>query len=303
MEIGFIGLGNMGREMAANLVHADHRVTVFNRSLDKATALVEQGAFAAHTVADACTGQVVFTMLADDAAVEAVTWGEHGILATLAPNAVHVSCSTISVDLAHRLDAAHAEAGQHFVSAPVFGRPEAAAAAALFVVTAGDTETVQKLLPLFDVIGKRTFVIGERPESANLVKLSGNFLLAAAIEALSEAIALVGTAGIDRQQYVDIMTSTLFSAPAYQTYGRLIAHREFEPAGFAARLGLKDVKLALAAGEHLGVPLPTASLLRDRLLTLVATGGGELDWSAVSTLAERDAGSTQAGNSGAVSGR
>ena len=239
----------------------------------------------------------------NSAAVEAVTWGEHGILATLAPNAVHVSCSTISVDLAHRLDAAHAEAGQHFVSAPVFGRPEAAAAAALFVVTAGDTETVQKLLPLFDVIGKRTFVIGERPESANLVKLSGNFLLAAAIEALSEAIALVGTAGIDRQQYVDIMTSTLFSAPAYQTYGRLIAHREFEPAGFAARLGLKDVKLALAAGEHLGVPLPTASLLRDRLLTLVATGGGELDWSAVSTLAERDAGSTQAGNSGAVSGR
>jgi 3-hydroxyisobutyrate dehydrogenase-like beta-hydroxyacid dehydrogenase len=172
----------------------------------------------------------------------------------------------------------------------VFGRPEAAAAAELFVVAAGDPETLQPLSPLFDAIGQRTFVVSDQPQTANLVKLSGNFLLAAAIEGLGEAMALVAKAGVDRKQYVDLLTSTLFGAPAYQTYGGLIANQQFEPAGFAASLGLKDVRLVLAAGEALQVPLPLASLLRDRFLTLVATGDGDLDWSAISTLADRDAG-------------
>jgi len=172
----------------------------------------------------------------------------------------------------------------------VFGRPEAASAAKLFVVAAGAPQVLQPLSPLFDAIGQRTFVVGEQPPTANLVKLSGNFLLASVIETLSEAVALVAKAGVDKQQYVDILTSTLFAAPAYQTYGGLIARQEFEPAGFAASLGLKDVRLVLAAGEQLQVPLPVASLLRDRFLTLVATGGGHLDWSALATLAARDAG-------------
>lgn len=290
MDIGFIGLGKMGRGMAANLLQAGHRVTVYNRSAEKAEALVQQGAAAARTVADACNAEVVFTMLADDRAVEGVAFGQGGMVASLAPDATHVSSSTISVALSERLAAAHAEAGQRYAAAPVFGRPDAAAGAKLFVVAAGAPQVLQPLFPLFDAIGQRTFVVSERPHTANLVKLSGNFLLASAIESVSEAAALVAKAGVDKQQYVDILTSTLFAAPAYQTYGGLIARQEFEPAGMAATLGLKDVRLVLAAAEQLQVPLPVASLLRDRLLTLVATGGGDLDWSALATLADRDAG-------------
>lgn len=290
MDIGFIGLGKMGRGMAANLVKAGHHVTVYNRSPDKVEALVQEGAAAAQTVADACNAEVVFTMLADDRAVEGVVFEQGGIVAALAPGATHVSSSTISVALSKRLAAAHAGAGQRYAAAPVFGRPEAAAAAKLFVVAAGEPQVLQPLFGLFDAIGQRTFVVSERPHTANLVKLSGNFLIASAIESISEAAALVAKDGVDKQQYVDILTSTLFAAPAYQTYGGLIARQEFEPAGMAAALGLKDVRLVLAAAEQLQVPLPVASVLRDRLLTLVATGGGHLDWSALATLADRDAG-------------
>ncbi|HKI42275.1 MAG: NAD(P)-dependent oxidoreductase [Mycobacterium sp.] len=290
MDIGFVGLGNMGRGMAVNLIKAGHHVIVYNRSPGKADALVQQGATAARSVAEASSGEVVFTMLADDRAVEDVTLGDNGVLASLKAGATHVSSSTISVALSQRLAVAHGEAGQRYVSAPVFGRPEAAAAAKLFVVAAGAPEALQPLSPLFDAIGQRTFVVSDQPHTANLVKLSGNFLIASVIESVSEAVALVAKAGVDRQQYVDLLTSSLFTAPAYQTYGGLIAKQQFEPAGFAASLGLKDVRLVLAAGEQLQVPLPLASLLRDRFLTLVATGGGNLDWSAVSTLADRDAG-------------
>jgi len=292
MNIGFIGLGNMGHGMATNLLKAGHQITVYNRSPGKAEALVQQGAIAARNVADASTGEVVFTMLSDDEAVEDVTFGENGIVASLAPGATHVSSSTISVALSERLAAAHAEAGQQYAAAPVFGRPEAASAAKLFVIAAGAPQVLEPLVPLFDAIGQRTFVVSDQPHTANLVKLSGNFLLASAIETVSEAVALVGKAGVNRQQYVDILTSTLFAAPAYQIYGGLIARQEFEPAGLAASLGLKDVRLVLAAAEGLQVPLPVASVLRDRLLTLVATGGGHLDWSALATLADRDAGLT-----------
>jgi 3-hydroxyisobutyrate dehydrogenase-like beta-hydroxyacid dehydrogenase len=290
MEIGFVGLGNMGRGMVANLLKAGHHVTVYNRSPAKAEALVQQGATTARTIAEACGGAVVFTMLADDQAVESVTFGDDGIVASLERGATHVSSSTISVAMSRRLAAAHAEAGQQYVAAPVFGRPEAAAAAKLFVIAAGGPHVLQPLAPLFDAIGQRTFVVSDQPHAANLVKLSGNFLIASAIESVGEAVALVAKAGVDRLQYVDILTSTLFAAPAYQTYGGLIARQEFEPAGFAVTLGLKDIRLVLAAAEGLEVPLPVASLLHDRLLTLVATGGGHLDWSAVATLADRDAG-------------
>ena len=294
MEIGFIGLGNMGRGMAANLLNAGHHITVYNRSPAKAEALVQQGATAARSIAEACSGEVVFTMLANDQAVENVTFGdpggEQGIVASLGQGATHVSSSTISVAMSQRLAAAHAEAGQQYVAAPVFGRPEAASAAKLFVIAAGDPQVLQPLVPLFDAIGQRTFVVSDQSHTANLVKLSGNFLIASAIESVGEAVALVAKAGVDRLQYVDILTSTLFAAPAYQTYGGLIARQEFEPAGFAATLGLKDIQLVLAAAQQLQVPLPVASLLRDRLLSLVATGGGQLDWSAVSALADRDAG-------------
>jgi 3-hydroxyisobutyrate dehydrogenase-like beta-hydroxyacid dehydrogenase len=290
MRIGFIGLGNMGSGMARNLIKAGHEVTAYNRSTDKVAALTDQGAKPARTVAEACGGDIVISMLANDETVEAVTFGDDGILASLRPGAAHVSSSTISVALSERLTAAHGEAGQGFVAAPVFGRPEAAAAAKLFVVAAGESSTVQGLSPVFDAIGQRTFVVAEEPKAANLVKLSGNFLIASVIESLGEAVALVGKAGVDKQEFIEILTSTLFGAPIYKTYGGLIAREEFEPAGFAATLGLKDVRLVLAAGEALQVPLPIASLLRDRFLTLLAHGGGSLDWSAVGSLASWEAG-------------
>jgi 3-hydroxyisobutyrate dehydrogenase-like beta-hydroxyacid dehydrogenase len=290
MDIGFVGLGNMGAAMAENLLTAGHSVVAYNRSRAKVDALVAVGARPAHTVAEACRGEVVISMLADDEAVEAVTFGDHGILASLGAGAVHVSCSTISADLAQRLTKTHADAGQRFVSAPVFGRPEAAAARRLFVVAAGDADVLQTLTPVFEAVGQRTFVVADEPVTANLVKLSGNFLIASVIESLGEAMALVGKAGVGKQTYLEILTSTLFGAPVYQTYGGLLARDEFEPAGFAATLGLKDVRLVLAAGEGLQVPLPIASLLRDRFLTLLANGGGALDWSAVGALASWEAG-------------
>lgn len=290
MKVGFIGLGNMGSGMAANLLAAGHEVSAYNRSQDKVAALAGLGARAASSVAEVCDGDVVVTMLANDEAVEAVTFGDDGIAASLRPGATHVSSSTISVALSERLTAAHSEAGQRYVSAPVFGRPEAAKAAQLFVVAAGEPGALQAVSPVFDAVGQRTFVVSEDPKAANLVKLSGNFLLASVIESLGEAVALVAKAGVDKQEYIDLLTSTLFGAPVYKTYGGLIAREEFEPAGFAAALGLKDVRLVLEAGEALHVPLPIASLLRDRFLTLLAHGGGDLDWSAVSRIAAWDAG-------------
>lgn len=290
MKIGFIGLGNMGAAMAANLLTAGHEVTAYNRSPEKVTALAAQGAHPAASIADACRGDVVVTMLANDTAVEAVTFGEGGILAALGEGAIHVSSSTVSTALAQRLAHAHADAGQGFVAAPVFGRPEAAAAAKLFVVAAGAPAAITAVTPVFDAIGQRTFVLGDQPQAASLVKISGNFLIASVIESLGEAMALVSKAGVDKQQYLELLTSTLFDAPVYRTYGGLLAREEFSPAGFAATLGLKDVKLALGAGEELEVPLPVASLLRDRFLTLLATGGSELDWSAVGALSAWEAG-------------
>ena len=290
MRVGFIGLGRMGTGMAANLVKAGHQVTAYNRSPDKAAALTELGATVARTVAEACGGEAVVTMLADDHALESVVFGDGGILSSLPSGALHVSCSTVSVALSRRLTQAHTGRGQQFVAAPVFGRPDAAAAAKLFVVAGGAEDAIERSRPLFDAMGQRTFVMSNQPEAANLVKLSGNFLIAAVIESLGEAMALVGKGGVDPHAYLDMLTSTLFSAPVYRTYGDLIANRRFEPAGFAAPLGYKDISLGLAAGGDLRVPLPLASLLRDRFLTLLASGGETLDWSAIGQLAARDAG-------------
>jgi 3-hydroxyisobutyrate dehydrogenase-like beta-hydroxyacid dehydrogenase len=290
MRLGFIGLGNMGSGMAGNLVKAGHEVTVYNRTAAKAEPLVALGARAAKTIADACKGEAVVTMMTDDHAVEGAAFGDGGIVAHLAKNALHISCSTISVALSERLTDAHAKAGQRFVPAPVFGRPEAAAAAKLVVAAAGPADALAIAQPLFDAIGQKTFVLGAKPSSANLVKLSGNFLIANVIESLGEAVALVTKGGVDRHAYIDLLTSTLFSAPVYKVYGDLIANRKFTPAGFAAPLGFKDVRLALEAAEDLQVPMPIASLLRDRFLTLLAQGGEALDWSALSTLAARDSG-------------
>lgn len=288
MRIGFIGLGRMGAGMASRLCQAGHQVTVYNRSAQRMQPLLDIGARAANTIAEACAADVVFTMLADDRALEEVATGPSGMLTHLAQDAIHVSCSTVSVTLSARLADEHGHRRQGYVAAPVFGRPDAAVSGKLFMVAAGKQEFVDRVMPLFEVLGQRTFVVSDAPEKANLVKLSGNFMIATVIEALGEAMSLVEKGGVDRHQYLELLTSTLFNVPIYKNYGGMIANRNFEPAGFAAHLGQKDMRLVLLAAETLQVPLPFANILRDRFLNLAAHGGGNLDWSAIGSLAAKD---------------
>jgi 3-hydroxyisobutyrate dehydrogenase-like beta-hydroxyacid dehydrogenase len=290
LNVGFIGLGQMGAAMARSLVKAGHQVTAYNRTHAKAEALAAEGARVAERIADACRSEILITMLADDAAVEALLFGDAGIGQSLGAGAIHVSMSTISVALSERLARMHREATQIYVAAPVFGRPEAAAAAKLFIVAGGPSQAIEKCQPLFDAMGQKTFIIGEKPSDANLVKLSGNFLIAATIESLGEAIALIRKSGIDAHHYVEILTGTLFSAPVYETYGAIIADEKYEPAGFKLALGFKDVRLAFAAAESLQVPMPIASLIRDRFISGLARGEGDSDWAALARLAARDSG-------------
>jgi 3-hydroxyisobutyrate dehydrogenase-like beta-hydroxyacid dehydrogenase len=289
MKVGFIGLGRMGTGMAGNLIKAGHEVTLYNRTPEKARALVAAGARLATSVSGASQGEAVMTMLANDDAVESLVLGREGVLASLRPNALHVSSSTISVALSQRLSQEHSKHGQRYIAAPVFGRPDAAAAAQLVVVAAGEQGALEAARPLLEAIGRKVFVIGDAPRAANLVKLSGNFLNASVIESLGEAFALIAKGGIDRQRYLEILAS-LFNVPAYNIYGALIAGGRFQPAGFAAPLGQKDIRLLLAAAENLGVAMPIGSLLRDRFLTLMAHGGEHLDWSAIGGLPAQDAG-------------
>jgi 3-hydroxyisobutyrate dehydrogenase-like beta-hydroxyacid dehydrogenase len=295
MKVGFIGLGRMGSGMARNLLKAGHEVTVYNRTAERSRALAEEGAKVAATVAEACRGEALVTMLANDAAVEEVVLGPDGVVRHLQPGALHISSSTISVALARRLAEAHRANRQHFVSAPVFGRPDAAAAARLYILVAGDPAAREAAMPLLNVLGQRTFVVSEKAEAANLGKLSGNFLSASVIESLGEALALVSHGGLDSAAYLDFLTATMFGAPVYRTYGPLIAQRRFSPAAFAAGLGAKDIRLLLGAAQDLRVPMPLASLLNDRFLRLLASGGEQLDWSAIGDLATRDAGGEAVG--------
>lgn len=289
MKVGFIGLGHMGAAMAENLIKAGHEVAVYNRTPDKARALAAAGARIAASVSEASQGDAVMTMLANDDAVESVVLGREGVLASLPPAALHVSSSTISVALSQRLSQEHGRRGQRYIAAPVFGRPDAAAAAQLVVVAGGENAAIEAALPLLNAIARKVFVVGDAPQAANLVKLSGNFLNASVIESLGEAFALIGKGGVDRQRYLEILAS-LFNVPAYNIYGALIASGRFEPAGFAAPLGQKDIRLLLAAADTLGVPMPLAGLLRDRFLRLLAQGGERLDWSAIGGLPAQDAG-------------
>jgi 3-hydroxyisobutyrate dehydrogenase-like beta-hydroxyacid dehydrogenase len=278
----------MGSGMAARLIKAGHDVTVYNRTRARAEPLAAQGANIADTVADACRGEAVFTMLANDEAAQSVVFGEAGILSSLGKGAIHISTSTISVDLSERLEAAHSGAGQRFVAAPVLGRPNIAAQGQLFVIAAGESGALASAGPLLDAVGQRTIEFGDKASNANLVKLSANFLFATVFESLGEAIALVDRAGLDRQHYVDFLTSTMFGAPAYKVYGELVAAASEPPVGFAAPLGFKDIRLAIAAAEKLRVAMPFASVLHDRFVELLAKGGDNMDWSAVGRMALRE---------------
>ncbi len=291
MKVGFIGLGNMGQPMARNLRAAGHELAVFNRSREKAEPLRQQGARVADSPADAARGaEVVFSMLSDDAAVEGVVLGESGLLGGLGQGAVHVSSSTISVALSERLAEAHAKAGQRYVSAPVFGRPEAAEAKQLWVLAAGAKADVERCRPLLEALGRGLTVLGERAPQANVVKLSGNFLIASMMEALGEAFALTRKSGVEPQVFLEVFQSVFARSPIFERYAMLIADARYEPAGFKLRLGHKDMRLALEAAGAAEVPMPLASLLKDHLLGGVARGMGDLDWSALGALAAERAG-------------
>jgi 3-hydroxyisobutyrate dehydrogenase-like beta-hydroxyacid dehydrogenase len=291
MNLAFLGLGNMGKPMARNLHRAGNSVTVWNRTLSKADELRAEGAKVAPSIAEAMRpAEIVVTMMADDHAVSEAAFGPNGILENLASGALHVSMSTISVALSQQLADQHRKHGQHYVAAPVFGRPEAASAAKLFIVVGGDAADIDRCRPIFDAMGQRTFVVGAKPEMANVVKLSGNFLIASVIESLGEAVALTRKYGVAPHEYIDFLTSTLFAAPVYKTYGGIIADERYHPAGFKMRLGLKDVRLVLAAAESVDAPMPVASLVRDNLLAAIGRGMEDRDWSALAQFAAANAG-------------
>jgi 3-hydroxyisobutyrate dehydrogenase-like beta-hydroxyacid dehydrogenase len=290
MKIGFAGLGKMGSGMAGNLLAAGHEVAVWNRSAEKAKALAQRGARVASSPADLCQGAAAaLTMLADDEAVREVVFGAEGIGDALETGAVHISCSTISTELARNLAAGHAAKGRGYLSAPVFGRPEAAASKRLLVIVGGSKESIDRFQPLFEAIGRQTIVAGAEPWQANLVKICGNFTIAGAIETLSEAFAAVKKSGVDPQVFLDSM-SELFGSPVYKNYGKAIMDAQSGPGGFALRLGLKDVRLMLKAADECTAPVPTASLIRDQMLAGMANGQEDFDWSSVALVALRNAG-------------
>jgi 3-hydroxyisobutyrate dehydrogenase-like beta-hydroxyacid dehydrogenase len=291
MKITFLGLGKMGAPMARALIRAGHEVTVWNRTPSKAEALAGEGARVAKSVGEAAkNAEILVTMLADDAAVESAVLQPNTVVENLTQGATHISMSTISVALSRRLEEEHNKHGQHYIAAPVFGRPEAAAAGKLFIAAAGKKAVLDRCMPVLEHLGQRTFVIGDTPVMANVVKLSGNFLIASVIESLAEAVALTRKYGIDPHEYVDFLTNTLFAAPIYKTYGGLIADAKHENAGFGLRLGLKDVRLAIAAAESVDASLPIASLVHDHMLSAIARGFDKHDWSVLGQLAAENAG-------------
>lgn len=291
MRIAFLGLGRMGLPMAKNLLAAGRDLVVYNRTRGRAEALEEDGARVAASPAEAAQGaDLLVTMLADDAAVEATVLGDSGALRSLPAGALHLSMSTISVALSRRLAREHADAGQAYVAAPVFGRPDAAATANLWVLAAGAREAIERARPVMETVGQGVIELGDETETANLVKLAGNFLLSSMLETLAEALALVRKNGVAPERFLDIVNGRLFRSPIYENYGGLIARGDYEPAGFALRLGLKDTRLVLAAADESEVPMPAASVVRDRYLTGVARGLGDIDWAGLGRLAAQDAG-------------
>ena len=290
MNLAFIGLGKMGMGMARNLLRAGHTVAVYNRSREKAEALAGEGARVADSPADACRdAEAVMTMVADDHALEQIVFGTDGIASAMKNGCIHLSHSTISTAMARRLTAEHAQRNQGYLSVPVFGRPEAAEGKKLVVVVAGPSEPVERCRPLFDAIGRQTFVVGSEPWQANVAKVCGNFMIVSLIESFGEAYATLRKAGVAPHEFLEIM-NTLLGSQVIANYGRIIADQKFEPAGFALRLGLKDVRLVLATAEECASPMPLASLAHDHLLSALAQGQGEMDWSSMTQVLARNAG-------------
>jgi 3-hydroxyisobutyrate dehydrogenase-like beta-hydroxyacid dehydrogenase len=288
MDIGFIGLGEMGAAMVRNMLKAGHTVRVWNRSPQRAEALAADGAKVVGSPSEAFTGDAVFSMLADDAALREVIDAQ--LLEHAPRGLIHVNMATISVALAEELAHAHALLGLHYVAAPVLGRPDVAAAGKLTMVAGGPAEAIDRVQPVLDAIGQKTWRIGSLPQQANVMKLAANFMIGSAVETLGEAASLVTAHGVAMQDFLDVITAGPFQGPVYQGYGKMIAERRYEPALFKARLGLKDVRLALAAADAVSTPMPVASVVRDSLIEAIAHGDGEKDFAVLGQVSARRAG-------------
>ena len=293
-EIGFVGLGHMGTAMAANLAAAGHRVVAYVRRPDQMDKLVALGLKPTTEITDLFDREVVISMLPDDTAVRDVVLGREdlgiaGLASGLKRDAIHLSMSTISTSTASHLAREHARHGQGYVAAPVFGNPDAAKARQLFIVAAGAPADVERCQPLFDSLGQKTFVIGTDPGHANLIKLLGNMMTATTLEMLGEVVAVARKRGLDPKPFIDIMTSTMFGGRVHKIYGDKIVTQSYAP-GFVLPLVLKDVRLALAEAENAGAPMPSVNVVRDRLITGIARGYGDLDWTALGLIAAEEAG-------------
>src|SRR5260370_1554265 len=290
-KIGFVGLGGMGLPMAANLLAAGYDLVVYNRTAAKAEPLVGKGAHRAERPGDvAGHGGIVVSMLADDAALESIVTGDDGLAKRLAPSGIHISMSTVSPAATRKLADYHATCGSVMVAAPVFGRPDNAKAKQLRICVSGISDAKAKVRPILEAMGQGIFDFGEQTEAANVVKLAGNFMIAAAMEAIAEALAMVRKSGVDPIATIEMLTTTISAAPVYQAYPPALAHERFTPPGFRLPLGLKDIDLVLKTASEARAPMPTASLLHDRFIAAIAKGRAEMDWSAVALGAFGDAG-------------
>lgn len=278
-KIGFIGLGNMGLPMAKSLIKADYPLQVYNRTASKAEELNQSAITVCSSPEQAAKGvQYVITMLADDAILEEAVIGENGLLKSLKAGGVHISMSTISPETSVKLNALHQQNGSHYLTAPVFGRPEAAAAQKLWICTSGDAALKEAAKPILESMGQGIVDFGEGPGDANVVKIAGNFMIMASMEMMAEAFTLGEKNGIDPKKLADFFGSTLFNAPIYQNYGKLIANKQYEPVGFKAKLGFKDARLAFTLAQKSETPMPMVAVIHNRLLTAIAKGKGERDW-------------------------
>jgi 3-hydroxyisobutyrate dehydrogenase-like beta-hydroxyacid dehydrogenase len=291
MRIAFIGLGHMGLPIASNLLNAGYSLVVWNRTREKAAPLVAKGATQADTPRDAVDPSgIVITMVADDAAVEGVVFGPDGFGEKLGQGGLHIAMSTISPTLSKRLAEYHQARGAAYVAAPVFGRPDAAAAKKLFVLCAGPVDARQRARPLLEAVGQKVFDITEEPSHANVIKLGGNFMIMAAIEAMAEAFTLGEKHGVPREKFMEVLTQSLFSAPAYVNYGKQIANHAYEPPGFKLSLGFKDANLVAASANNVLAPMPLGALMVTRFQAAMAKGWQDLDWAGVALNVTQDAG-------------
>ena len=289
MKAGFIGLGRMGQGIAGNILKGGHDLVVYNRTRSKADELERNGATVAESIGEACAGRdAVFTMLADDIALRAVL--DNGMLENLPQGSIHVPMGTHSVAVLAEIGEKHAAAGQTLVACPVLGRPDAAAAATLGLVPAGPKDAVEKLRPVWDVVGRRTFDGGTNPAGAAAVKLANNMVLGCAIEAMAEGFALTRKFDVDPADFFDVMTDGLFSSPSYKAYGKIMVDESYGNVGFTTKLGLKDTNLMLAAGEFANVPLPSLNVYRDSLLDALAHDEGDMDWAVMARVRARASG-------------